>query len=398
MTSAVLRPGRITPLAAAFAMAFLTAQSASSQLTVTLTGQSMIRSDVRETAPAAMPVISSLVKGTDVVFTNFEGTIAEPGQPNASAPAQGPQFLAPPGTLDALKAFGFNLIDTSNNHSADLMVPGFLNTLKEADRVGLVHAGTGKTLAEATAPAYLKTAHGTVALVALASGSIPKGGMATATQPGVDELRLDTGNVPNAEDAKRILDSIQDASKKADLVIVYQHNHVFDKPFGEMYTEGLPDRMRPSPWLIKWVHAEIDAGADLIVMHGAPNLHGIEIYKGKTIFYDLGNFIFNAPLTMWTLQEPMNWESVVATLTFQGKNVQSIKLKPIVMNFIGEGQPEAHDPYKNNQFIDTRGLPSPAKGVQAKDILERVSELSQPFGTKIEITGETADVKVKGGK
>jgi len=43
-------------------------------------------------------------------------------------------------------------------------------------------------------------------------------------------------------------------------------------------------------------------------------------------------------------------------------------------------------------------LPSPAKGVQAKDILERVSELSQPFGTKIEITGETADVKVKGGK
>ena len=398
MTSAVLRPGRITPLAAAFAMAFLTAQSASSQLTVTLTGQSMIRSDVRETAPAAMPVISSLVKGTDVVFTNFEGTIAEPGQPNASAPAQGPQFLAPPGTLDALKAFGFNLIDTSNNHSADLMVPGFLNTLKEADRVGLVHAGTGKTLAEATAPAYLKTAHGTVALVALASGSIPKGGMATATQPGVDELRLDTGNVPNAEDAKRILDSIQDASKKADLVIVYQHNHVFDKPFGEMYTEGLPDRMRPAPWLIKWVHAEIDAGADLIVMHGAPNLHGIEIYKGKTIFYDLGNFIFNAPLTMWTLQEPMNWESVVATLTFQGKNVQSIQLKPIVMNFIGEGQPEAHDPYKNNQFIDTRGLPSPAKGVQAKDILERVSELSQPFGTKIEITGETADVKVKGGK
>jgi poly-gamma-glutamate synthesis protein (capsule biosynthesis protein) len=278
------------------------------------------------------------------------------------------------------------------------MVPGFLNTLKEADRVGLVHAGTGKTLAEATAPAYLKTAHGTVALVALASGSIPKGGMATSTQPGVDELRLDTTNVPNPEDSKRILDSIREASKKADLVIVYQHNHVFDKPFGEMYTEGLPDRMRPAPWLVKWVHAEIDAGADLIVMHGAPNLHGIEIYKGKTIFYDLGNFFFNAPLTMWTLQEPMNWESVVATLTFKGKSVESIKLKPIVMNFIGEGQPEAHDPYKNNQFIDTRGLPSPAKGLQAKDILERVAELSQPFGTKVEISGETAEVRVKGEK
>jgi len=227
---------------------------------------------------------------------------------------------------------------------------------------------------------------------------LPKGAISTDTQPGVDELRLSPQNVPNEEDTKRILASIHDASKKADLVVVYQHNHVFDKPFGELYTEGLPDRMRPSPWLIKWVHQEIDAGADLVVMHGAPNLHGIEIYKGKVIFYDLGNFIFNAPLTMWTLQEPMNWESVVPTLTYKGRNVQSITLKPIVMNFIGEGQPEAHDPYKNNQFIDTRGLPTLAKSQQATDILARVAELSQPFGTTLKISGETADVVVKTGK
>jgi poly-gamma-glutamate capsule biosynthesis protein CapA/YwtB (metallophosphatase superfamily) len=366
-------------LAAAFWMACLFVQPVLAQeLTVTLTGQSMVRSDVRATAPAAVPVISALVSGSDVVFTNFEGTIAEPGQPNATTPA-----------------LGFNLIDTSNNHAADLMVPGFLNTLKEADRVGLVHAGTGRTLAEATAPAYLKTAHGTVALVAMASGSIAKGGMATDTKPGVDELRLSPDNVPNPEDTKRILASITEASRKADLVIVYEHNHAFDKPFGEMYTEGLPDRMKPPAWLIRWCHAEIDAGADVIVMHGAPNLHGIEIYKGKTIFYDLGNFFFNAPLTMWTLQEPMNWESVVAKLSFKGRQVTSITLQPIVMNFIGQGQPEAHDPYVNNQFMDTRGLPAPAKGYQAKDILERVKELSLPFGTTVEITGETATVKVK---
>jgi len=397
MTASV-RPGRVPALAAAFVFAFTTAYAASAQLTITLTGQSMIRSDVRSTAPAAVPVISALIAGSDVAFTNFEGTIAEPGQPNDSTPAQGPRFLAPPGAIDSLKAFGFNLIDTSNNHAADLMVPGVVNTINEADRVGLAHAGTGKTLADATAPAFLKTEHGTVALVALASGSLPKGAIATDTQPGVDELRLSPQNVPNEEDTKRILASIHDASKKADLVVVYQHNHVFDKPFGELYTEGLPDRMRPSPWLIKWVHQEIDAGADLVVMHGAPNLHGIEIYKGKVIFYDLGNFIFNAPLTMWTLQEPMNWESVVPTLTYKGRNVQSITLKPIVMNFIGEGQPEAHDPYKNNQFIDTRGLPTLAKSQQATDILARVAELSQPFGTTLKISGETADVVVKTGK
>jgi poly-gamma-glutamate capsule biosynthesis protein CapA/YwtB (metallophosphatase superfamily) len=400
MTTTLTR-GRVPLSATVLVMVCAIGQPAwpqSSTLTVTLTGQSMIRSDIRSTAPAAVPTISSLVKGADVVFTNFEGVVAEPGQPSENAPRQGAGFLAPPGALDALKALGFNLIDTSNNHSSDLKIPGFLNTLREADRVGLPHAGTGKTLEEATAPALLKTPHGTVALVAIASGLIAKGAAATTTQPGVNELRVGPGNVPNEEDTKRILQSIRDATRKADLVIVYEHNHVFDKPFGTIFTEALPDRLRPADWLKKWVHAEIDAGADLIVMHGAPLLHGIEIYRNKPIFYDLGNFIFNAPLTMWTLQEPMTWESVVPALQFHGKNVQSITLRPIVLNFIGEGQPEAHDPYANNQFLDTRGLPAPAKGEQATHILQRVAELSQPFGTKVEVKGDMAEVNVGGGK
>jgi len=39
----------------------------------------MIRSDIRATAPAAVPVIQALLKG-DVVFTNFEATVAEKGE------------------------------------------------------------------------------------------------------------------------------------------------------------------------------------------------------------------------------------------------------------------------------------------------------------------------------
>jgi poly-gamma-glutamate capsule biosynthesis protein CapA/YwtB (metallophosphatase superfamily) len=179
---------------------------------------------------------------------------------------------------------------------------------------------------------------------------------------------------------------------------VYQHNHVFDKPFSTIFKEQLPDRLGPPDWLKKWVHAEIDAGADLIVMHGAPLLHGIEIYHNKLIFYDLGNFIFNVPLTMWHIGEPMIWESVVATLEFQGKNVQSIKLRPIVLNYIGEGQPEAHDAYATNQFLDTRGLPAPAEGEQATYILKRVAELSEPFGTAVSVKGDTAEIVLKGGK
>jgi poly-gamma-glutamate capsule biosynthesis protein CapA/YwtB (metallophosphatase superfamily) len=369
--------------------------SQSTALTVTLTGQSMIRSDIRATAPAAVPVIANLLKGGDVIFTNFEGTVAEPGQPNADTPLQGPGFLAPPGALEALKAVGFNLLSLSNNHSADLKIPGIQNTLRETTRLNLVHAGTGNTADEAVAPGILRTPKGTVALVSMASGSIAAGSFATATHPGVDELHVEAGNQPNAEDSKRILQSIRDASKRADLVIVYQHNHVFDKPFGAIFREGLPDRLVPPEWLKKWTHAEIDAGADLIVMHGAPLLHGIEIYHNKPIFYDLGNFIFNAPPTMWTLQEPLTWESVVAAVEFQNKHLQSIKLRPIVLNFLGQGQPDTADPHANNQFLDTRGLPAPATGEQATYILDRLAEYSRPFGTTIQVKGETAEINPK---
>jgi poly-gamma-glutamate capsule biosynthesis protein CapA/YwtB (metallophosphatase superfamily) len=400
MATTLLKWGRV-PLSAAFlVIVFATGEPARPQspaITIILTGQSMIRSDVRASAPSAVPTMASLLKGGDVVFTNFEATVAEPGQPNENAPRQGRGFLAPPGAIDALKALGFNLLSLSNNHSWDLKVPGVQNTLQEVGRLNLAHAGIGNTVQEAAAPGYLHTPKGTVALVAMASGLIVDGAAATATRPGVDELRVEAGNKPNEEDTNRILQSIRDASKRADLVIAYQHNHVFERPFATIFEEELPERLAPPDWIKKWTHAEVDAGADIVVMHGAPLLHGVEIYHNRPIFYDLGNFVFNVPLPNWNIQEPMTWESVVPSVVFQGKHLQSITLRPIALNYIGDGQPDAHDPYANNVFLDTRGLPVPAKGEQASYILQRVAEYSRPFGTTVEVKGETAEINVKGG-
>lgn len=364
----------------------------SSAFSITLTGQSMIRSDIRVHAPSAVPVIQSLLKG-DVVFTNFETTIVDEskGQSHLNG-----RFLSPPEALDALKSFGFNLVSFSNNHAFDLKVPGIQNTLQEASRLNLAHAGTGNTLQEAAAPGYLHTPKGTVALVAMASGLIDEGGSATAVRPGVNELRVDA-NKPNEQDTQRILQNIRDAAKRADLVIVYEHNHVFDKPFATIMLEELPERLAPPDWLKKWTHAEVDAGADIVVMHGAPLLHGVEIYRGRPIFYDLGNFIFQAPPADILLDEPINWESVVAYVNFQGKNLQSIQFRPVAQNKIGQGQADTQDEHTNNLFLQTRGLPKPATGEQAHYILERLAGLSRPFGTSIEVKGDTAEIKLKGG-
>jgi len=364
----------------------------SQTLSITLTGQSMIRSDIRAHAPAAVPVIASLLKG-DVVFTNFETTILDVKK--GQSPKDG-RFLSPPEALESLKAFGFNLLSLSNNHAWDLKVPGIQNTLEQVKRLNLAHAGTGNTLQEAGAPAYLRTTKGTVALIGIASGLIEEGGAATPNRPGVNELRVD-GNKPNPEDTQRILQSIRDARKQADIVIVYEHNHVFDKPFRTIMLEELPERLAPPDWLKKWTHAEVDAGADIIVMHGAPLLHGVEIYRDRPIFYDLGNFIFQAPPTELLLDEPIVWESVVAYVDFQAKKLQSITFRPIWQNKIGEGQPDPHDEHTNNLFLQTRGLPTPATGEQARYILERLADLSRPFGTKIEVKGDAATIKLKGG-
>jgi hypothetical protein len=90
----------------------------------------------------------------------------------------------------------------------------------------------------------------------------------------------------------------------------------------------------------------------------------------------------------------MNWESAVADVQFQGKALRSITLRPVVLNTIGEGQPDVHNPYANNEFLDTRGLPSPITGARASYILERLAELSKPFGTQFEMRGDTAQIKL----
>jgi poly-gamma-glutamate synthesis protein (capsule biosynthesis protein) len=401
-----LRPLYVAGLCiAAIAAAVTVVQPQEPTLLLTLAGQSMIRSDTRATSPKAVPEIQTLLKG-DVIFTNVEAAVAEKGETTR----EGRGFLTPPEALDALKTFGFNLFSLSGNHAFDLKATGIDNTIREADSRHMIHAGTGHNLNEASSAGYLKTPKGTIALIASASGLIAQGARATADRPGVNELRIEAGgkeneatadlpgaaeNTPNQEDSQRILQSIRDARKNAGLVIVYQHNHVFSNhSFTTVFTEGLPERLAPNEWLKKWTHAEVDAGADIVIMHGAPLLHGIEIYHGRPIFYDLGNFIYNLTPTLTYIDEPMNWESAVAYVEFQGKNLRSITLQPIVLNNVGDGQPDIHDPYANNEFLDTRGLPSRAPAARAPYILERIAEASKPFGTALEMHGDTATINL----
>ena len=162
---------RLVLASAALSALTMVISAQSTSMTIVLTGQSMLRSDLRATKPATIPALKALLAG-DVIFTNLEAAIAQPGQ----TIQEGRGFLAPPEALDVLTGIGVNLLALAGNHAFDLREIGIENTIREADRRHIVHAGTGRTLTDASAPAYLKTPHGTVALVASASGLIAAGG------------------------------------------------------------------------------------------------------------------------------------------------------------------------------------------------------------------------------
>ncbi|WP_233853005.1 CapA family protein [Paraburkholderia sp. HD33-4] len=363
-------------------------------LTVALTGQSMIRGDTRLDAPEAASVIRSLIKG-DVAFTNFEAAVYDPKK---GGTARDGRFASPPGAMEALKSFGFNLLSLANNHSFDVKAPGIVNTLETAEGLEMAHAGIGRDLAAANKAIHIETPKGKVAFISFASGQIGAA-RATESQPGVSELRI-TEATPNAEDMQRILQSVREAKESADIVIVSHHNHYYpdvERPadFMQFLLSELPGRLAPAPWLEPWARQLVDAGADVVAMHGPPFLHGMEVYRGKPIFYSLGNFIFQVPPESVHLEEPIMWESLVAYVDFEGSTLKAIRFQPVAMNKIGRGLPNPHDQFDVNEYHRTRGLPRPAKGNQARFLLERFAQFSKVFGTELVIRDDgTAELKL----
>jgi poly-gamma-glutamate capsule biosynthesis protein CapA/YwtB (metallophosphatase superfamily) len=335
---------------------------------LTVMGQALIQYDLRQHSWPDFAALAALFGKADLCFTDLETAIRGP---RAEAPTRQDVFLhaADPVVLDCLKDWRIGLLATANNHAFDLGTGGILGALDELDKRGLAHAGTGGDLAAAAAPAYCRTASGTVALVAAASGAIRDGGAATMSRAGVNELRVEA-ETPNADDVARMLAAIRDAAAKADVVIAYHHNHV------------LTDKgQRIPPWQQDVAHRCIDAGAMLFVSHGAPWLLGIELYRGRPIFYDLGSLVFQTATEGGTY-DASAWQSVIAECRFANGILAEITLTPVLLNADGVGG----DP-------QTRGRPSLAHGAEAATTLDRLDELSAPFGTRIARAGDSAVIR-----
>lgn len=327
-------------------------------------GQALLQRELDEYPGFAE--LARRLRGADVVFSELETVIEGPG---TESPTRDLETLhaAQPSVLRTLRALSINLLAVSSNHAFDLGSGGILSTLDALDAASFAHAGTGRDLATASAPAFLDLPAGRVALVSMATGKIRPGGAATADHPGVNELRQQGGAL-DGSDETRILGEIDRAARNADLVIAYHHNHDWHQP----------DPSLPPPWLEAWARRCVDRGAHLFVGHGFPSLQGIELRNGRAILYDLASLMFQTRTRSGRYPETA-WESVIADLHFEGGRLRALELVPLLLNERGEAaDPEA-----------TRGRPVIAHGADAARIMARVEAASATYGTRFERHGDT---------
>jgi poly-gamma-glutamate synthesis protein (capsule biosynthesis protein) len=133
--------------------------------TIALAGDTMLTRKLTPFKEKQFLALRDLLRGADAAFANMEGTVHtwNEGTPGIT---QGTFMTTEPHLLEDIKWLGINLVSCANNHAFDYGEGGVLANLKHLDDAGIAHAGTGRNLAEARAPAYLDTANGRVALVA----------------------------------------------------------------------------------------------------------------------------------------------------------------------------------------------------------------------------------------
>ncbi len=369
-----------------------------------------------------------------------------------------------PHNLQELKWMGVDAVTTANNHSYDFSEGGFLTTLAHCKEYELPQAGGGKNIDEARAPAFVDTGRGRVAVLGATSSysEQSRAGLGRPDfqgKPGINALRHSvahtvtrqvfdalklankelgyeeaqaaarafgfTGNVRapnpatdvqfmanrftlgeqfsrttacNKEDLDGIGKWIRDAKLQADWVVYGFHSHESGAT-GEFHGGG---RTSPPDFLVEFAHWAIDQGCDAFVGHGPHHLKGIEIYKGKPIFYSLGHLIIQNETVPWVPDEgyrnfqlghehtpgdfqvarsdhdrrgfpadPVYSRTIVPVVNFEGHKLKDIRIYPVDLGF--------------KLPIPQRGRPMLSDRQHGTETLEWLQQLSQPYGTRISI-------------
>lgn len=210
--------------------------------------------------------VRDVVSAADVAFANLESQLSD--QKGRTEGSSNLVFTGPPQGADALAGAGFDVVSTANNHAWDFGERAMRETIENLRRVGIAHAGTGVDLDAAYRPAIVERDGWKVAFVAVT----------TIFNTKFDESPARAFVAWG--DTARVAASIAAArAAGADLVFVSHH-------------AGIEYSATPTPESVALARAWIDAGADGVIGHHPHVPQGVEWYRGRPIFYSLGNFLF----------------------------------------------------------------------------------------------------------
>jgi hypothetical protein len=258
--------------------------------------------------------VRSLIHGADLAIANFEN----PAPDNFRYHTSGTRFSADPRLIRGLATAGIDWVGLANNHIRDAGGPGLLQTIRNLRRYGIASSGAGKNIAAARKPAILKA--GGVKVALLAYDTIAAYYTAGPTTPG--SARLSAKAVKTDVKAAR--------AAGANVVIVFPH-------WGTEYDAT------PFPGQQALARAAVDAGADLVIGNHAHWAGAMEVYRGKPIWYALGNFVFDQTWSELTM------EGITLELTFRGKALVQARMRPHII--LDKAQPNLLDPAADGRVV-----------------------------------------------
>lgn len=208
--------------------------------------------------------IKDIITDADYSFVNLEFPIvSSKGKPITKC---GPNLKGQLSSIDAIKWAGFNCCTLANNHILDQGEKCLLETCTHLQYSGINIVGAGENLDKASRILYLEKDGKTLAVINCCEHEFS---IATEQSAGANPLN------PIQQFYK-----IQEARRTADYVLIIVHG-------------GHEHYQLPSLRMKETYRFYIDAGADAVVNHHQHCFSGYERYKGKPIFYGIGNFLFD---------------------------------------------------------------------------------------------------------
>jgi poly-gamma-glutamate capsule biosynthesis protein CapA/YwtB (metallophosphatase superfamily) len=372
---------------------------------VTAVGDMIFNEQISELPEPYHQQLFRIMQEADIAYGNLEFSIND--HPELQRPFY--NFRAPTEFAWEVAAIGINLVSMANNHALDFGPEGLRDCLKALDHAQITHAGAGLTLAEAHEPGTMRVQSQKTTFALLSymrywtqkyRCTDPNGPCLATINPATILVAGEGNKVEEVEgplksDIETMEDDIVLAKRHNDIVMVSLHNH--DVSHHRAY--GIQDHTPPNDEIM--FRRAIDAGADVVLGSGPHVLRGVEIYKGKPIFYSLSDFIYQyrtpdkipidlihqrdtelarpTNVSVWDRRDPeIIFEGIVLRMAINQEKLRTIQLIPITIDLEGP----------------LYGVPRLASTRKCKEIIEELQKLSEPYKTTIVNKGWYAEVQL----